>query len=67
MAARPAPLAGGNGAVYLTVLNGFGEDVQLLAANSSAAAATELHETLEESGVMRMNPHPEGFRVNLSN
>lgn len=61
--ARPAPLAGGNGAVYLTVLNGLGEDVQLLAANSSAATAIELHETMEESGVMRMDPHPEGFAV----
>jgi len=61
--ARPAPLEGGNGAAYLTILNGLDEDVQLQAASSAAAATVELHETVEESGVMRMVPHPEGFTV----
>ena len=61
--ARPAPLEGGNGAAYLTVWNGLEEDVQLQEARSDAAATVELHETVEESGVMRMVPHPEGFTV----
>lgn len=61
--ARPAPLAGGTGAVFLTVLNGLAEDMQLESANSPAANVVELHETVEEDGVMRMIPHPEGFPV----
>lgn len=61
--ARPAPIAGGNGAVYLTVLNGLAEDVQLLSASSPAANVVELHETVDDGGVMRMVPHPEGFSV----
>ena len=61
--ARPAPLAGGNGAVYLTVLNGLDQAVQLLSASSPAADVVELHETVEENGVMRMMPRPEGFTV----
>lgn len=61
--ARPAPLAGGNGAVYLTVLNGLAEDVQLVSAASPAAGVVELHETVNDGGVMRMVHHPEGFPV----
>ena len=61
--ARPAPLAGGTGAVYLTVLNGLAEDVQLQSASSPASKVVELHETIDENGVMRMIPHPEGFTV----
>ena len=61
--ARPAPLAGGTGAVFLTVFNGLAEDVQLQAASSPAAKVVELHETVEVDGVMRMIPHPEGFTV----
>ena len=61
--ARPAPLAGGNGAVYLTVLNGLDQDVQLLSVSSPAADVVELHETVDENGVMRMMPRPEGFTV----
>lgn len=61
--ARPAPLAGGNGAVYFTVLNGLDQDVQLLSASSPAAEVVELHETVDENGVMRMMPRPEGFTV----
>ena len=61
--ARPAPLAGGNGAIYFVVRNGLDQDVQLLSVSSPAADAVELHETVEENGVMRMIPHPEGFPV----
>ena len=61
--ARPAPLAGGNGAAYFTVLNGLDQAVQLLSVSSPAADVTELHETVDENGVMRMMPRPEGFTV----
>ena len=61
--ARPAPLAGGTGAVYLTVLNGLDADVQLVSAASPAANVVETHETVAEDGVMKMIPLPEGYTV----
>ena len=61
--ARPAPLAGGTGAVYFTVLNGLDSDVQLVSANSPAANVVETHETVAENGVMKMIPMPEGYTV----
>jgi copper(I)-binding protein len=61
--ARPAPLAGGTGAVYFTVLNGLDSDVQLVFASSPAANIVETHETVAENGVMKMIPLPEGYTV----
>lgn len=61
--ARPAPLEGGNGATFLTVLNGLDTSVQLVSASGDVAAAIELHETVNDNGVMKMEPHPEGFEV----
>lgn len=61
--ARPAPLAGGTGAVYFTVLNGLDTDVQLVSASSPAANVVETHETVSENGVMKMMPLPDGYTV----
>lgn len=61
--ARPAPLAGGTGAVYFTVLNGLDTDVQLVSVSSPAANAVETHETVAENGVMKMVPLPDGYTV----
>lgn len=61
--ARPAPLAGGTGAVYLTVLNGLDTDVQLVSVSSPAANVVETHETVAENGVMKMIPLPDGYTV----
>lgn len=61
--ARPAPLAGGNGAIYMTVLNGLDQDVQLVSAASTAANVVETHETVEDNGVMKMNMLPDGFPI----
>lgn len=61
--ARPAPLEGGNGAAYLVVLNGLDTPVRLASVTGEAASAIELHETINDSGVMKMEPHPEGFEV----
>lgn len=61
--ARPAPLAGGNGAVYLTVINGRATPVQLSHATSPAAARVEIHETVQENDVVRMVHQPDGFTV----
>ena len=61
--ARPAPLEGGNGAAFLTVLNGLDTPVQLANITGNVAGAIELHETVDDNGVMKMEPHPEGFEV----
>ncbi len=61
--ARPSPEAGGTGGVYLTVLNGLDQPLQLMSIDGAIAAAVELHETVNEQGVMRMVPHPEGFAI----
>lgn len=60
---RPSPMAAGNGAAYMTILNGFESDVQLVSAESEASNVVELHETIDDNGVMRMQPRPEGFSV----
>ena len=46
----------GNGAVYLTIVNSGGAPDALLSASSDVAAAAELHESYEESGMMMMRP-----------
>lgn len=61
--ARPAPLAGGTGAVYFTVLNGLDVDVQLVSVSSPVANFVETHETVAENGMMKMIPLPGGYTV----
>ena len=61
--ARPSPMQAGNGAVYLTVLNGLDQPLQLTSATSNIAMAVELHETINDQGVMRMEPRPDGFAI----
>ena len=61
--ARPAPLEGGNGATFLTVLNGLDTAVRLISVQGDVANFIELHETTNDNGVMKMEPHPEGFEI----
>lgn len=61
--ARPAAAAGGNGAAYFTVLNGLDHPMHLQRVQSTIAQAAELHETVNDNGVMKMNPHPDGFEI----
>jgi copper(I)-binding protein len=56
--ARPAPLAGGNGAVYLRLVNTGGEADQLLGGSSPLAQAVEVHKTTMSQDVMKMEPIP---------
>lgn len=60
--ARPATV-GQNSAAYFTVVNPTGEDDRLVKVESTVAKSTELHETVEEGGVFKMMPRPEGFAV----
>jgi periplasmic copper chaperone A len=62
MRARPAP-GGGNGAAYFTIINPTESADRLVSAQTTVASVTELHETTEDNGVMRMIPQPDGFEV----
>ncbi len=52
--ARPAPLAGGTGAVYFLLHNGGDTEVTLTGGESPAAGAVEIHTTENDNGVLRM-------------
>jgi copper(I)-binding protein len=54
----PAHGGGGNGAVYVTIVNRGGGADALVRAATAAAATVELHETVQEGGVMKMRPLP---------
>jgi periplasmic copper chaperone A len=59
---RAAP-AGSNSAAYMTLLNGTGEDVQLVEVAAPVTEDVTLHETVNENNVLRMVPQPDGFAV----
>lgn len=61
--APASPLAGGNGAVYFVVMNNTAQTDRLVAVESDVAAAAELHESVEENNVIRMEPRPDGFEI----
>lgn len=50
-------------AVYLTVTNPGPQDDRLLRVETAVARLAELHESVEENGMVRMVAHPEGFVV----
>jgi periplasmic copper chaperone A len=58
--ARPAPLAGGTGAVYFLLHNGGDTEVTLTGGESPAAGAVEIHTTKNDNGVLRMRQITEG-------
>ena len=60
---RPVPVAGGNGIVYMDILNGTQSDDRLVDVTSSVAPTAEMHETVNDNGVMRMLPQPNGFVI----
>lgn len=61
--ARPAPLAGGTGAVYFTLHNHSDSAITLTGADSPAAGAVEIHTTINDNGVMRMRQLEGGVEV----
>ncbi len=60
--ARPAP-AGGIGGAFLTVVNPGSTADRLVAASTPVAQSVELHETIDDNGVMKMRPVPGGYEV----
>ena len=61
--ARPSPLEGGTGGAFMTIRNGTGQTDRLRSAASPAARVVELHETVDDNGMMRMVPQPEGWEI----
>ncbi len=51
------------GVAYLTLHNESDRDDRLVKVETSVAMMTELHESLEVDGVMKMKHHPEGFAL----
>jgi copper(I)-binding protein len=60
--ARPVPAAGGNGAVFMRLVNAGNEADQLAGGESPLVSAVEVHRTTVEEGVMRME-HIPGLEV----
>ncbi|MEZ4862277.1 MAG: copper chaperone PCu(A)C [Caldilineaceae bacterium] len=58
-----ALMAGGNGAMYFTIMNQGATEDRLVAVASDVAESTELHETVNDNNVMRMEPRPDGFAI----
>lgn len=54
-------LPGGMGAAYLRVRAGAAD--RLLSVRSPLAEAAELHESIDDGGMMRMEPRPDGFEI----
>lgn len=61
--ANAVPLAGGNGAIYFTVMNGTAQADRLVAVESDVAASTTLHESISDNNVVRMEARPDGFAL----
>ncbi|MGE5603390.1 MAG: copper chaperone PCu(A)C [Nitrososphaerales archaeon] len=60
--ARPAP-AGGMGGAFLTVVNSGKAADRLVAARTPVAQSVELHETIDDNGVMKMRPVAGGYEI----
>lgn len=64
---RPAPVPGGNGAAYMVIRNGSGEDDRLLGVEADVAETVELHESMmtesDEGGEMAMMEPVEAIAV----
>lgn len=58
-----APAGMTNGSIYFTLQNGADQPLHLQSAQADVAAALSFHETVDDNGVMRMIPRPEGFTV----
>ena len=60
---RPSPMAAGNGAVYMMLMNKGGQADTLASVSSDIAEVVELHETKMEGDVMKMAPVQGGIKV----
>lgn len=58
-----AALEGNNGAAFFTIINPAPEADRLMSVASDVAQSAEIHETIDDGGVMKMIPQPQGFEV----
>jgi periplasmic copper chaperone A len=61
--ARASPTGAETGGAFATIVNNGQAADKLISASSSAAKTVELHETVDENGVMKMVHHPEGWEI----
>lgn len=61
--ARATPPEAMTTGAFATITNGGKAADRLISAASPAAKTVELHETVNEGGVMKMQPHPEGWEI----
>ncbi len=61
--ARASPMGAQTGGAFMTIVNNGQAADRLVSASSSAAQAVELHETVDDNGVMKMVHHPEGWEI----
>lgn len=60
---RPTPEGAKAGAVYLSLTNSGSEADTLIAVESQIAGKTQLHQTIDEGGVMKMRPVEGGIAL----
>jgi hypothetical protein len=61
--ARPSPLEGGTAGAFMPIRNAGGQADRRRSAASPTAPVVELHETVNDKGVMRMVPQPDGWEI----
>jgi hypothetical protein len=59
---RASPMVAASGAFYMTI-NGGAEDDRLVAAESAACGTVEIHETVMQDDVMKMQHLPDGIEI----
>lgn len=62
--ARPSPMMAEMGAVYMVIVNNGNEADALVEVTSSIAKTVEIHQTVQEGDVMKMQPVP-GQRLEI--
>ena len=60
---RAQVMPNGMGAVYLSVFNPGSRSERLVSVESAAVSVIETHESVDDDGVVRMVPRPEGFEI----
>lgn len=61
--ARASPAGAQTGGAFATIVNNGQAADRLLSVSSPAAQTVELHETVDENGVMKMQPRPDGWEI----
>jgi periplasmic copper chaperone A len=60
---RASPTGAETGGAFLTIVNNGQTADRFISASSPAAQTVELHETVDDKGVVKMEPRPEGWEI----